>query len=250
LGFLEIENRTTGARWHILEDSALRIHYGALIGQIAASHNWDVEDLFSRFQNRVGAIADLPATWTIDPIKVACLLRCSDAAQIDQERAPDFLFALLKLRGLSKAHWLAQNKLAQPIIDPEDDRALLYSSTSSYTEAEADAWWIAHDLIAIINRELSACNALLRDTKRSEFRATRIRDADSSLRLAKHITTQGWSPIEANIQISDAVGVAGMLGGSVLYGPDAQFVPIRELIQNAVDSVTARRYFERNSQFS
>jgi hypothetical protein len=143
LGQLEIENKTTGARWHILEDSAIRTHYGALVGQIAATHNWDVEDLLSRFQNRVGAIADLPANWTIDPIKIACLLRCSDAAQVDQERAPDFLFALLKLRKLSVDHWLAQNKLAQPIIDPDDGRALLYSPTSSYSEAQTDAWWIA-----------------------------------------------------------------------------------------------------------
>jgi signal transduction histidine kinase len=108
---------------------------------------------------------------------------------------------------------------------------------------------LQHDLIVIINRELSACNAPFRDTKRYEFRVTRVRDADSSLRLAKHNTTQGWSPIEAKIQISDAVGVAGMLGGEVLYGPDAEFVSIRELIQNAVDAIAARRYFERSSVF-
>jgi hypothetical protein len=247
LAYLELENENTNSRLSLFEDGSLRIHYGALVGKIASSHNWEIEDLPLRLQSRVGAVSGMPGDWTIDPVKIACLLRCADAAQIDQQRSPDFLFALLKLRGLSKNHWLAQNKLAQPIRDPDDLHALLYSSTNPYSENQTDAWWVAFDLVTIINKELGTCNALLRSTQRPEFAITRVRDAEIPVRLAKHITTSGWTPVQAEVRISNSVGVAGMLGGSVLYG-ESPFVAIRELIQNAVDSIKARRYFEGVSQ--
>lgn len=246
LASIEITNDKTGARFPILEDNELRVHYGPLIGQIAASHNWDIEDLPTQLQSRVGAISGLPSDWIIDPIKIACLLRCADAAQIDQRRAPDFLFALLKLRGLSQSHWLAQNKLTQPIRDPDDSRALIYSSTTSYDENETEAWWVAFDLVTIINKELSSCGTLLRDTHRAEFLANHVRDAEVPARLAKHIIPEGWVPVHVQVQVSDASRVAEMLGGKNLYG-EAPFVPIRELIQNAADAVRARRYYETNN---
>lgn len=166
LGNIEFTNETTSVRHELLEDTTLRIHYGTIIGQIAASHNWEIEDLPLRLQNRVGAIAGLPNDWLIDPVKIACLLRCADAAQIDNQRAPDFLFALLKLRGLSRNHWLAQNKLAQPVHDPDDSHAIIYSSTSPYSDKKSEAWWVAFDLVSVISKELAASSALLRDTQR------------------------------------------------------------------------------------
>jgi hypothetical protein len=246
LASIEFLNETTGSRLQLFEDTSLRIHYGAIIGQIAASHSWEIEDLPLRLQTRVGAISGTPNDWTIDPVKVACLLRCADAAQIDQQRSPDFLFALLKLRGMSRNHWLAQNKMAQPIHDSDDVHAVIYSSTSAYSEKEAEAWWVAFDLVSIINRELRACNTLLRETQRDEFLVTRVRDVEAPTRLAKHITTNGWTPVHAEVQISNSTGVARMLGGEVLYG-DFPIVTVRELIQNAADSIRARRHFDKSN---
>jgi hypothetical protein len=213
---LELQNPNTGARMRLLEDDQLRLNYGSLIGQIASSHNWPIEDVPSKLQKRVGAIGGLPADWSIDPVKVAGLLRCADAAQIDQRRAPDFLYALLNLSGLSDIHWRAQNKLAQPVRDPDDQRALLFSSTGPYSEADADAWWVAWDLITVANNELQATASLMRDTNRPLFQINRVRDADSPSRLANHVTTFGWMPVRADLKVSDPEHVAKILGGREL----------------------------------
>jgi hypothetical protein len=105
----------------------------------------------------------MPLNWTIRPVVLACLLRCADAAQLDQQRAPDFLYALLQLRGVSERHWRAQNRLATPLVDPDDPSALLFTSTRPLEERDTDAWWIAFDAIQVASRELRAADAVLRD---------------------------------------------------------------------------------------
>lgn len=245
LAFYGTKSKSSGSTIYLLEDNELRNSYGALIGLVAASHHWNLDQVVSSLQKRVGAIAGLPGNWHIDPVKIACLLRCADAAQIDMRRAPDFLFSLLDIRGISADHWRAQNKLAQPIQDPDDETALLFSSTGPYRQAEADAWWVAWDLISIVNNELQASSSLLKNTNRPAFQLSRVRDADSIERLSTHITTSGWKPVLAEVSASDPVKLASILGGKELYGY-APMVPIRELIQNASDAVRARAVIDGN----
>jgi hypothetical protein len=70
----------------LLEDLQLRTSYGRTIGRIASSHHWNIEKVVQQLRNSVGAAADLPQDWKVDEIKVACLLRCADAAHIDHRR--------------------------------------------------------------------------------------------------------------------------------------------------------------------
>jgi len=53
-------------------------------------------------------------------VKIACLLRCADAIQIDQRRASAFPFAIHAPQGESLLHWQAQ-QLAQPVVQPDPD---------------------------------------------------------------------------------------------------------------------------------
>lgn len=107
----------------------------------------------------------MPQEWSINPVKIACLLRCSDAIQIDQRRAPAFARALHSPQGQSRLHWAAQ-QLAQPILRSETDGgpgALVFTSQKDFTEDDADAWWIAHDLIKTANEELQGCYQIMKD---------------------------------------------------------------------------------------
>jgi hypothetical protein len=243
----EIENKLSGRRFRLLEDDTLRDHCGYVIGRIAASHNWPIEDLLTYLPKRVGAITGLPNGWSVDPLKLACLLRCADAVQIDQRRAPDFLYALLRLRGISETHWRAQNKLAQAMPDPDDAGSLLFTSTQPYLEVDADGWWLAYDLIGIVDRELRSSDSLLRNTKRKPFQINRVKDADSPERLSKLIRTVGWTPINAELHVTNVENVARVLGGFELYGNNP-LVPFRELIQNAADAVRARRFIDKHNR--
>lgn len=239
----ELEVDVDGSKLRLLSDDGLRRHLGELIGLVAASHHWDVRSLSNQLPGTQGSLAGMPDQWVVRPILVALLLRCADAVQLDQSRAPDFLFGLLRIKGLSAEHWRAQNRLATPVIDPADPEALLFTSTRSFKEEAADAWWIAYEALHMASGELQAADALLRDLRLPPFTVRRISGADSPLRLSEHVRVQGWQPVEAEVKITDVAKVVGTFGGEQLYGRDYS-VPLRELIQNAADAVRLRRRLE------
>jgi hypothetical protein len=99
LGEYEWNDENGANSFFLIEDAELRSRYGALIGKIAASHNWSIDDVKSRLRDQVNAPGGWPSEWRVDPIKIACLLRCADAAHLDDRRAPDFLLALIRRSG-------------------------------------------------------------------------------------------------------------------------------------------------------
>jgi hypothetical protein len=234
------KNPTTGEEIRLLEDLQLRQAYGSSIGKIAHSHHWENARLVAELRNSVGAAPGLPPEWTLDEVKVACLLRCCDAAHIDARRAPTMLFALFKPAGISKKHWTFQNKLNKPT---RQGNVLNYSGGQDFSIAEAEAWWLCYDTIKMIDAELSSCDALLQDSDRATFAAKRVFGAESPAILAKRIRPNGWRPVDAEIRVSNPVHLAQTLGGRNLYG-EGPFAPIRELLQNGVDAVRARRGYE------
>lgn len=89
----------------MIDDSDLREHYGSLIGQIAASHHWDMERLAIEFAATHPPAPFFARDWSVDPLRVACLLRVADAGHIDGRRAPSFLLKILQMNSLSRDHW-------------------------------------------------------------------------------------------------------------------------------------------------
>lgn len=239
----DFEVEAAGRRHYLLGDDQLRTHLGALIGEIAASHHWDVGTLVDRLGFTRGSLAGMPSDWTIRPVLLAGLLRCADATQLDQDRAPDFLFGLLQVRGLSEQHWRAQNRLAHPYVDPAQPEALVFTSTRPFVEQEATAWWIAHDALGVANRELQATDALLRDVGLPPLQVNRVRGAESASRLSALVQVSGWRPVLADVRISRVDKIIELFGGEKLYGHQ-MWVPVRELIQNAADAIRYRRELE------
>lgn len=231
----------------LIENVNLRKHLGVLIGQIAASHHWDIDEVASRLHSQVNAPNPFPIEWRIDPIKIACLLRCSDAAHLDNERAPDFLHALIKRQGISLKHWQAQNKLARVDLDKSDESksTIIFMSTRSFPESESDAWWIAYDSACIVDKEIRSSNALLapRLGLNNQFQVKKVKGIESPEIMSKLVTTDGWTPTRAEIHVGNIEGLVKSLGGEKLYGAgcDKLHVVVRELIQNARDSIQARR---------
>lgn len=94
-----------GATYHLIESPELRGRFGSLIGRIAHSHWWPVDRLKEEFASRrLGAPTGYPPEWTVDPLKLACLLRLADVAHVDARRAPGFLRALRKPQGIAREH--------------------------------------------------------------------------------------------------------------------------------------------------
>lgn len=230
----------TNEQIYLLGDAELRDAYAYSIGRIAHSHHWDSSVLADRLQMVVGPLPGFPAEWSLNELKIACLLRTADAAHIDSRRAPTLLYAISQPSGISQLHWEFQNKLHQ--VARSADK-LIFSSGSPFTAEQASSWWLCHDTLKMIDREIKNCNAILTDKVILPFAAKSVAGIESPLLLAHHIKVSGWRPVDAAVHVSDPVHLAKTLGGRNLYGDGLQ-APIRELLQNAVDAVRARRLQE------
>ena len=235
-----------GTTTYIIDDSELRGHYGPVIGQIAASHHWDIENLARQFAEPRPPAPTIAANWPVDALKVACLLRAADAGHIDGRRAPTFLLKILQMNSLSRDHWVAQNHLGRPMVSPQDHGTLVVSSTAPFTRAQAQAWWVAFDAIVLLDKEIKDCNDLLGNAPgfaRPLLARTRVAGAGRARETAKFVQTDGWEPTGSTVHVSDVAALVSSLGGENLYGKEADRLEIalRELVQNAADAIVARR---------
>lgn len=180
------------------------------------------------------------SSWTIDPVKLACILRIADAMQIDDRRAPSFLRTIRKPSNFSDSHWNFQQKLYQPRLERN---RLVYTSKSPFRINEVDSWWVCHDTLHMINNELKEVDSLLVDTNRQRLRAIGVASIEDPIRLSKLIGVEGWKPVDTKIKVTNVAKLVSSLGGKQLYG-DNSIVPLRELIQNASDAIRARRILE------
>jgi len=240
LGKLSWKVPSTGEQIHLLEHFELRDYYGDLIGEIAESHHWPADRVAETFEGRrVNAPSFLvPAGWVVDVLKVAFLLRTSDAAHIDGQRAPWFLFALRHPDGISQLHWQFQAKMGQ---SARTDRGeLRLSSGSPFDTKDRQAWWLAYEAACMIDRELRDAQTLMRDAGRKPFATGSVEHVTSPEAFATNVRTAGWEPVNVAPKIGDVPMVIASLGGAALYG-DRPELALRELIQNAADAVRALR---------
>lgn len=247
--YQQLFERTNGTKFYIIENDSLRNHCGKIIGQIAASHHWNIEKVKAEFSIQVPAPSGYPHNWRINPRKLACILRCADAGHIDEGRAPDYLLNLLAINGISRNHWIAQNRLSQIDYDINDSNKIVIASNIDFKESDFAAWNVAFDAVQVLDHEIKLSNILLCDSNESlAFKAKGVTGAESREKLRKYIKTVGWMPCDANIHISNIETLIKNLGGEKLYGTQNQIeIVIRELIQNARDAIAARR--ERESNF-
>src|SRR3569832_318563 len=254
LGEREWKSENGSGSFFLIEDTDLRARYGALIGKIAASHNWSIDDVQSRLRAQFNAPGGGPTEWRVDPIKIACLLRCADAAHLDDRRAPDFLFALIRRSGISLDHWKAQNCLARADVDQSDPTksSLLFTSTRAFKPGDTKAWWVAYDAVSVLDAEINASNNLLfsrpqRDSGSPAFKIRKVTGANSPVELSKSIETEDWKPTNAKIHVGNLEKLVESLGGQSLNGSGDNFaIVLREIIQNARDAIAARRALAAN----
>ena len=229
-----------GSQIYLVEDSELRRFYGPSIGQIAHSHWWPVQKLEQEFSEDLGALANRTLN-KVDRVKLACLLRVADAVHLDSRRAPRFLRAITNPSGISALHWSFQERLARPHIELD---AVVFTTGQPFGREDAEAWWLAYDVLNSVDRELRDVDLLLQGRRREVLKARRVKGAGSPEILARSVQTRGWRPVDARLQVSDVPRIVENLGGSKLYGNDPT-VALRELIQNAADAVQARRRYQK-----
>lgn len=234
---------SSGKDIYLIDDKKLRDAYGTIIGKIAQSHWLYCEDLPKEFPTILGALSDFPETWTVDPLKLACVLRIADTMHIDDRRAPSMLKAVRQINGESELHWIFQEKLYKPRIE---NNRVVYTSKSTFGLSEIDAWWLCYDTLKMIDTELKNVDSLLLEQSRNVFGVISVYGIDSLEQIQKFITVDGWKPVDTCIKVNNVAKLVNTLGGMQLYG-DNSWVPLRELIQNAADAIRARRCMDDES---
>lgn len=227
----------TGEPHYLIEDSEFRNHYGPLIGRLAHSHWWDHNQLETCLSTTLGASKSVPQQWSVNPIKLAVLLRCADAIHLDARRAPRFLFALRNPQLLSRQHWTFQSRFGKPVLEAGK---ILFSAGRAFDRSSFDAWWLAFQAAQMAHEEIRFSNNLLSQCKLRVLRASGVHGAESPVEFEKHVPTKGWLPVRIGAQVSNPATIIKYFGGKQIYGdwPDAA---LRELIQNAADAIRARR---------
>ncbi|NQT11485.1 MAG: ATP-binding protein [Planctomycetes bacterium] len=229
---------------HLIQDTDIRQTYGRIVGLIAHSHWWPAQELEKRFPRTLGAPHWCPKEWTVDPLKLSCLLRLADAGHIDARRAPHFLRTIRHVSAASSEHWTFQQRIGKPHVMGD---ALSYTSGHAFPFDESASWWLCFDTLRMVDEELRSVDALLADKGIHRFAARRVAGIESPERLTSYVPTAGWSPVDASVQVSDVPRLLTCLGGKELYGQNPK-VPLRELIQNASDAVRARRAIEHRPE--
>lgn len=232
-------DRLDGSKEYLIEDPEIRNAYGRLIGRIAASHHWDKGLLVEEFGTRTGAISSAPPSWTVDSLVISCLLRTADAAHIDASRTPDMLAYVRGIKGESLVHWKFQAKVQRPFL--QGDR-LVFTAPAGFGRDEIQSWWLAYDVLVMIDGELHGVDNILADAGRVRFRAKGVASVESPKDCQSQLPCNGWEPVAAKVQVSDVAGLVRRLGGEGLYGKDP-LAGIREIVTNACDAVLALSAF-------
>lgn len=228
---------------YLINDPELREAYGSIIGLIAHSHWWSSDELVKKLPESLGAFERMPNDWGVDPVKLACIMRVSDASHIDTRRAPLLLKAFRQPNEYAQQHWLFQQRLYQPRLESE---RLVYTSKSSFQADEFNSWWLCFDTLKMIDKELRDVDSILGDSHRPRLKAKGVAAINDINLLSRLIGTESWVPIDTKIHVGNVAKLVKSLGGEQLYGKNL-LVPLRELIQNACDAVRARRILENEN---
>ncbi|MEZ2132875.1 MULTISPECIES: ATP-binding protein [unclassified Sinorhizobium] len=121
-----------------------------------------------------------------------------------------------------------------------DGDALQFTAGEQCPINESQSWWLGFDALSLADRELRETDLLLRDQRKVGLRVRRVKGVQDPRELAQDVPVAGWKPINSPFHVSDVPRIISVLGGSKLYGNDWR-VPLRELLQNAVDAIQARR---------
>lgn len=229
-----------GQKEYIIKESKFRAGFGEIIGNLAYSHGLSVRKLEKLFpEPSVGSIPSLPREWEVNPIKLACILRIADAIHISSDRTPPILMASTEFGEVSKLHWGFQAKMKPPCCD----KGQLAFPSNTFNKDNREEWWTCFDTLKMIDRELREVNALLGRRNLPPLAVANVKNIEDPKYLADIVKVDGWTPVEANMKVSNVSGLVKSLGGSALYGNNA-IVPLRELVQNASDAIRARRLIE------
>ncbi|UWQ75184.1 hypothetical protein [Leisingera sp. M658] len=229
------------ASYFIIPDPEFRAEFADIISEICASHWWSTPELKQRLVDRrlvnapINILPACPSEWTINTLNLASLLRIADIAHCDARRAPLSQFNVRsKMNPVSLSHWKKQGKLRAPRLSGSK---LVYNSREGYERSESPVWWASYHMLKDVDLEIKDTNKVLRSSNNgTTLKAEGVADVETPEDAASQtLKPVDWLPSDLSFRLDSISEIVSTLGGRALYG-DAQLVPLRELLQNAVQA--------------
>lgn len=222
----------------LIEDDNLREELGLFIGKIAKSHTKNINYIEEEF-NINYTVPSFPVDWSINCQKLALILRCADAAHLDNLRTPKSFKMIAEIQGVSQHHWSFQKKIGFPSL--AENNLLMYSTNRPFKINEQKAWWYCYDALKVLDRELRNSNEFFNSKNQEGFNAIGVKFINDTLTLGKkYLKTEGWDALDTSVKVSNPIHIAAELGGVKLYGNIA--FAVRELLQNSIDAINLYRF--------
>lgn len=222
---------------YLIKDISLREELGLIVGKISKSHSCNTNYIEREFGTQYCS-PNFPTDWSVDCQKISFILRTADAAHLDNLRTPKSNKLISEIDGISKEHWTFQKKLGFPVLS--EDNLLTYSTNNPFSEKEQKAWWLCHEALTVLDREIKSANEFFETKSQTPFKAKGVKSINDTLELGKeYIRTEGWVSLDSKIKVTNPVHIATELGGIKLYG-NIHFA-LRELIQNSIDAINLYR---------
>ncbi|MCT3756072.1 ATP-binding protein [Elizabethkingia anophelis] len=238
----DFAERITGSRLSsgkmVIEDENLRDEFAHIIGKISKSHSCDIAYIDNELEIYTKpTYVDMP----IDCKKLAFILRCSDAAHIDNLRTPLPIREIKsEIDGVSQDHWVFQKKIGFPKLK---NGHIVYTSNTPFESNEKKAWWLCYEALRVLDNELKKAQIYFLENDQEGFIAKGVKGLDSTLYLGEnYIKTNGWKSIDTKVKVSNPKLLTTNVGGMNLYGNS--YSAIRELLQNAFDALKLRKIKE------
>jgi Histidine kinase-, DNA gyrase B-, and HSP90-like ATPase len=229
-------NKIPGLDRHLIEQKEIRDIWGAIIGEIAASHHWSIAELKEKLGKRGHQpLGDLGSG---DLCYVAALLRVLDFSDMSRERARPFERRMREpLSTLSTAHWDAQENIAGPL---REDNYLVFSSLRPI--ASVEGWWTFYEMASGLDNEILELGEILqtRMCSADRFQLKGVKNVRTPQAFSTLVETAGFEPVDVRFRPDSISRIVYILGGESLYGKDP-YAPIRELLQNATDAFSLYR---------
>lgn len=208
------------------------LDYEKELGLICESHtknkDWILENL---------SIHEIRATYSFNPIFIACTLRLADILDIDSNRTPYNLYKLLNLKSKSNEEW----KQHFIITNFDKIRTLESGQKSIEIHGRSSNAMIHRKLLGYfewIQNELDLCSELTQKMSREH-------SIIFNEKINVNIQSEGYTFSDFKMSL-DFDTICHLLMGEKIYG--SKNLGLRELVQNSLDSVAIRQESESKIQ--
>lgn len=213
------------------------------LGHLCESHNFSVEKIISELPNFKSQYLG-----HCDLIFCSILLRLADIFDFDNTRSPKSVYEFLdldnpknKLDAFSKLEWEKHLNSNGFVFDwgiSDDKLKAVFSATTPHPNIEV----AMRSFIATINSELASCHKLQRFCSSKWIDHPLPEEVD-----VQNLTAENYQSGDYHFSLSEDK-ILDLLTGDGLYNDE--FIFIRELLQNAIDTSRHREFYETQTNSS